>query len=88
MSISGLPDRLIDHVEVDVSGLDIGDSIHIGEIQLPEGIAANQDEDLTVAVVAAPSVTPEEAPEEEEQVEEEGVEEEKESAEADSVQEE
>ena len=37
MTISGLPDRLTDQIEVDVSGLGIGDAVHIGDIPLPEG---------------------------------------------------
>lgn len=69
MTISGLPDRLTDQVEVDVSGLDIGDAVHIGDIPLPEGVTAIQDAGLTVAVVVAPSVTKEEAPEEAEEME-------------------
>ncbi|MBW2066182.1 MAG: 50S ribosomal protein L25 [Deltaproteobacteria bacterium] len=64
LSVSGLPDKLIDTLEIDVSGLDIGDSLHVRDIQLPEGLRALEDENLTVAVVAAPSVTPGEEVEE------------------------
>jgi large subunit ribosomal protein L25 len=53
---------------VDVSGLDIGDSVHVEDIDLPEGIVSLEDEHLTVATVAAPTV-PEEP--EEEVIEEE-----------------
>ncbi len=77
IEISCLPDRLIDFVEVDVSGLDIGDAIHVGDIPLPEGIKCLDDEELTVAVVAAPTVGPERAEEEEEIEEEAGEKEEK-----------
>lgn len=86
MTISGLPDKLLEDIEVDVSLLNIGDSIHIGDMSLPEGITAHQDEGLTVAVVVAPTVVVEEEPEEEEEIEgeeaegEEATEEEKESA--------
>lgn len=54
LSVSCLPDKLIDSLEIDVSGLDIGDSIHIRDISLPEGIACAEDGDLTVAVVSPP----------------------------------
>lgn len=64
MTISGLPDRLTDQIEVDVSGLEIGDAVHIGDIPLPEGVKAIQDARLTVAVVVAPSVAAEAAREE------------------------
>lgn len=86
MTISGLPDKLVEDIEVDVSSLAIGDAVHIEDISLPEGITALQDAGLTVAVVVAPTVVAEEEPEEEEEIEgeeaegEEAPEEEKESA--------
>ena len=69
LTISCLPDRLIDSLSLDVSGLDIGDSLHIRDIELPEGIKSADERHLTVAIVAAPIVRPEE--EVEEEVEEE-----------------
>src|SRR4030095_11257386 len=43
-------------IHVPLDGLEIGDSIHISEVKLPEGVtAANQDEDFTVATIVAPS---------------------------------
>lgn len=77
LTISCLPSKLVDAVEVDVSGLQIGDSLHISDIPLPEGIRAVEDEHLTVAVVAAPTEEPVEAVEEEEEgmLEEEATEE-------------
>ena len=43
-------------IEVDVSGLDIGDSVHVGELTLPEGVEVLVDADRTVCLVAAPTV--------------------------------
>ena len=40
----------------DLTGLDIGDSIHIAAIQLPEGVEATTDRDFTVATIAAPTI--------------------------------
>ncbi len=60
LSISCLPDKLVDALEVDVSGLDIGDSLHVRDIEAPAGVTLLDEEDLTVAVVAAPSVMPKE----------------------------
>lgn len=77
ITISCLPDQMVEHLDVDVSGLEIGDSIHIRDIDLPEGMTTNQDENLTVAVVAAPTVIPE--VEEIEEIEEIEGEEEKET---------
>lgn len=60
LTISCLPDKLVDFLEIDVSGLDIGDSIHIRDIELPDGIKSTEDAHLTVAVLAAPTVKEEE----------------------------
>ncbi len=74
LTITCLPDRLMDALELDVSGLDIGDSLHIRDIELPEGVTTPEEGHLTVAVVAAPSVAEveEEELEEEVELEEEG----------------
>jgi len=43
-------------IHVPLDGLDIGDSVHISAVKLPEGVLpANQDEDFTVATIVAPS---------------------------------
>jgi large subunit ribosomal protein L25 len=65
LSITCLPDKLIDFIEVDVMGLDIGDSLHIQDIKLPMGIATTDEGHLPIAAVAAPAVAlaPEEAEE-------------------------
>lgn len=45
-----------EYLEADVAGLDIGDSIHISAIKLPEGVTPTiTDRDFTVATIAAPS---------------------------------
>jgi large subunit ribosomal protein L25 len=51
-----------DHITVDLAGTDIGTSIHISMIKIPEGARVTiTDRDFTVATVAAPTV--EKAPE-------------------------
>ena len=43
-------------IHVPLDGLEIGDSIHISQVKLPEGVVpANTDEDFTVATIVAPS---------------------------------
>jgi large subunit ribosomal protein L25 len=43
-------------IHVPLDGLEIGDSIHISSVKLPDGvIPANTDEDFTVATIVAPS---------------------------------
>lgn len=74
LTVSCLPGSLVDQIEVDVSGLDVGDALHVRDIQLPQGIRTSQDANVTIAIVAAPIVKAE-------KVEEEGAEEEQVSAE-------
>jgi large subunit ribosomal protein L25 len=43
-------------IHVSLEGLEIGDSLHISNVNLPDGVTpANQDEDFTVATIVAPS---------------------------------
>jgi len=43
-------------IHISLAGLEIGDSIHISEVKLPDGVtAAGADEDFTVATIVAPS---------------------------------
>jgi large subunit ribosomal protein L25 len=44
-----------EHITVDVSSYDVGDSIHISSVTLPEGAKTTIDRDFTVATIAAPS---------------------------------
>jgi len=69
LTISCMPDDLPGPLEVDVSGLDIGDSLHIRDIVLPESIKLEEEDHLTVAVVAAPTVREEDLEEAEEELE-------------------
>jgi len=50
------PDAIPDEVVIDVTGLDVGASIHIHDIKLPAGVtAAHAERDDTVATIVAPS---------------------------------
>ena len=54
-----------DEVHVSLAGLDIGDSIHISAVTLPEGTkSAIEDRDFTVATLVAPSAMKSEADDE------------------------
>jgi large subunit ribosomal protein L25 len=54
-------DAIPHHIEVDLTGLDIGDSVHISMVTLPEGVRPTiTDRDFTVATIAAPTVVQEE----------------------------
>lgn len=48
--------KIPSEIEIDVTGLEVGDSIHISHVKLPEGSeSAITDRDFTIATVVAPS---------------------------------
>ncbi|RLB29350.1 MAG: 50S ribosomal protein L25 [Deltaproteobacteria bacterium] len=69
LKILCMPENLVDKIEIDVSGLDVGQSIHIGDISFPPGLKSIEDENLTIATVVAPAIEVEEVEEVEEEVE-------------------
>ena len=49
-------DKIPSEIEIDVTGKDVGDSIHISAVTLPEGAeSAITDRDYTIATLVAPS---------------------------------
>jgi large subunit ribosomal protein L25 len=48
IEITCLPDDLPETIEIDVSGLELGESLHIGEIKYPKGIRPTQGSDVVV----------------------------------------
>ena len=64
VSLECLPRAIPDSIEVDVSALDLGDSIHVRELQLPADTVMLSDPDLAVASVVAPKAEEEEVAEE------------------------
>jgi large subunit ribosomal protein L25 len=63
LEVECLPGDLPERIRVDVSNLDINDSIHVKELQLPPGVEAITDGELTVVAVSAARVEEEEAAE-------------------------
>ncbi len=61
LNISCLPKNLPEIITVDVSALNIGESIHVRDIKLPEGVTAAVDGDITVFLVSEPTVAAEPA---------------------------
>jgi len=45
-------------ITVDLAGLEIGDSVHISNVSLPDGVKPTIDRDFTIATIAAPTVAP------------------------------
>lgn len=57
-------DSIPPNIEIDLTGLEIGDSVHISMITLPAGAKPTiTDRDFTIATIAAPTVVQEEAAE-------------------------
>jgi large subunit ribosomal protein L25 len=56
LTVTCLPSKLVDRLDLDVSGLDVGQSLHIRDIHLPEGIRTAMDGAQTVAAVNLPVV--------------------------------
>jgi large subunit ribosomal protein L25 len=54
------PSSIPDHIDVDVTPLTIGHSIHIRELALPEGVTVLDDANATVCVCTAPKAVVEE----------------------------
>ncbi|HEY8350998.1 MAG TPA: 50S ribosomal protein L25/general stress protein Ctc [Sphingomonadales bacterium] len=49
-------DAIPEHIVIDVTGLEVGDSVHISAVKLPEGVTpVIQDRDFTIATIQAPS---------------------------------
>lgn len=71
LEVECLPTEIPDHIEIDVSDLDIGDSLHVSDIVVDgDDFSIVTDSDRTVFAVAAPSLIIEE---EQEEADEEGL---------------
>jgi large subunit ribosomal protein L25 len=54
------PSSIPDHIEYDVTNMVIGDSVHVSDLKLPEGVEVQDDPETSVAVLAAPRAVIEE----------------------------
>ena len=54
------PSSIPDHIEYDVTNMVIGDSVHISDLKVPEGVEVLDDPETSVAVLAAPRAVIEE----------------------------
>jgi large subunit ribosomal protein L25 len=61
VTIKCLPQNLPEIIRVDVTALKVGDSIHVRDLPLPNGVEIVDDGDLTVFIVAEPTVAEEPA---------------------------
>ncbi len=61
LTVTALPGAVPDAIEVDVTGLNVGDALHLGDITPPEGVRLMGAAQYTVVTVVSP--TGEKAPE-------------------------
>jgi len=61
LKVRALPKHLPEQIIIDVSSLELGKSIHIGEIQAPEGVEILGEKKVPVVSVALPRAEEEEA---------------------------
>jgi large subunit ribosomal protein L25 len=69
LEVQCLPLNVPDSIEIDITDLDIGDSIHVGDISRQNDVEFLDDENFTVVTIVSPKV--EEEAEAEEEAEEE-----------------
>jgi len=60
LEVECLPQNLPDFLKVDVSVLEIGQSIHVKDLALPEGVTTTVDPEITVFLVSEPTVASDE----------------------------
>jgi len=87
LSVTCLPTNIPDQIEIDVSALDINDSITVQELQLPEGVVVKDAEENYAVVGVAPPTSEELPAEGEEGLEGEETPEESESGDQEAEQE-
>ena len=56
IEVECLPDKITGHIEVDVSNLEIGQSIRVGDLRPGEGIKVLNDPDEVIINIVAPAV--------------------------------
>ncbi|WP_346291020.1 50S ribosomal protein L25/general stress protein Ctc [Sphaerothrix gracilis] len=63
LAIKCPPDSIPETIEIDVSGLNVGDILRVGDLVLPKGVTAVADPEKSVVTVLAPTVSEEPAEE-------------------------
>ena len=67
LELECLPDAIPEEIAVDVSALDVGDSLHVRDLSLPEGVTLKSAPELPVVSVVAPGAEEEPVAAEEEE---------------------
>lgn len=54
LEVRCLPSNIPTSIDIDITNVDIGHSLHLSDLKLPEGVEAAQSGDLTVVSIVAP----------------------------------
>ncbi len=71
VTVVALPEAIPKEIEVDISDLEIGDVIHVFDLEMPEGVRVKSSKNYTLVAIVGKVKEEEEAEEEEEEIEEE-----------------
>jgi large subunit ribosomal protein L25 len=66
VNVEALPLEVPEHLDIDVSSMDLGDTLRISDLTTPEGVTLLDDSELVIATVTAPTKVVEPEPTEEE----------------------
>jgi large subunit ribosomal protein L25 len=61
LRVSCLPGDIPQVITIDISELELGHSIHVGDVQLPKGVSSLEESGIALATVASPKKGEEEA---------------------------
>ena len=57
IEVRARPDDLPEQFDIDLTGMEIGDSVHISSVTMPKGVKPTiTDRDFTICTIAAPTV--------------------------------
>ena len=59
LTVNATPGRIPNDIEIDISGLAVGDTVRVGDIRLPEGVTTEVDPEAPVVVGQPPQVSEE-----------------------------
>lgn len=59
LEVHCLADEIPDHIEISVANMDVGDSFHIDDLRLAEGVVVNHESNFTIVTIGAPTVAEE-----------------------------
>ena len=59
LAVNATPDRIPTSIDVDISGLQIGDTVRVGDLRLPEGVTTDLDPEEAVVIAAASTLAAE-----------------------------